>query len=406
MWDLLDRLFGRGFMPHGHCYLWMPSMVWTQVASNTLIGFAYMAISATLAVIVWRGKVPFSWLYIAFGTFILACGLTHFIEVATVWHPVYWADAGMRVVTAVASIGTAILVVPLVPRVLALASLSTVARERGVQLEAAVREMTRANALLVREETARKAADEAVGIERARTEQFQERFLAILGHDLRNPLAAIKMSTGLLRKSAGARETKVLDRIASSSTRMARMIDQILDLTRSRLGGGLEVSPAAVDLCEILHQVVDELRVAHPSRVIVLRCEPPSAGTWDRDRLEQVFSNLVGNAISYGLVTSPATVETTETGSEVTVSVHNDGPAIPEALRATLFDPFRRGAQEGDASGSSGLGLGLFISREIVVAHGGSLDAQSDASGTTFRVTLPTVAAPSSVFRADKAVVV
>ena len=79
--------------------------------------------------------------------------------------------------------------------------------------------------------------------------------------------------------------------------------------------------------------------------------------------------------------------------------MHNDGPAIPEALRATLFDPFRRGAQEGGAPGSSGLGLGLFISREIVLAHGGSLDAQSDASGTTFRVTLPTVAAASSVFR-------
>ena len=143
MWDFLERLFGGGFMPHGHCYLWSPAMVWTQVTSNALIGVAYLSISSTLAYLVWRVKLPFSWVYTAFGVFILACGLTHLLDVATVWHPIYWADAGVRVVTAAASVGTAILVFPLVPRVLALAKLSEVAKDRGKKLEEAIADLRR-----------------------------------------------------------------------------------------------------------------------------------------------------------------------------------------------------------------------------------------------------------------------
>jgi PAS domain S-box-containing protein len=144
MWELLERLFGGGFMPHGHCYLWTPAMVWTQVTSNALIGLAYLSISATLVHLVWRAKLPFSWVYLAFGAFILACGFSHFLDVATVWHPIYWADAAVRVVTAVASVGTALLLVPLVPKVLGLSAVAEVARGRGEKLEAAVGELTRA----------------------------------------------------------------------------------------------------------------------------------------------------------------------------------------------------------------------------------------------------------------------
>jgi PAS domain S-box-containing protein len=144
MWEFLDRFFGGGFMPHGHCYLWALAMVWTQVTSNTLIGVAYLSISSTLAYLVWRVKLPFSWVYIAFGLFILACGLTHFLDVATVWHPIYWADAGVRVVTAAASVGTAVLVFPLVPRVVALTKVSRLAKDRGEKLEETIVDLRRA----------------------------------------------------------------------------------------------------------------------------------------------------------------------------------------------------------------------------------------------------------------------
>jgi signal transduction histidine kinase len=146
-----------------------------------------------------------------------------------------------------------------------------------------------------------------------------------------------------------------------------------------------------MDLGASLTGIVDELRAAHPERDLRLRC-PPILGSWDRDRLEQVFSNLVGNAIHYGLETAPVTVDARAEGSHVEVVVHNEGPPISESLRATLFSPFRRGDLESRSPKTSGLGLGLYISHQLVAAHGGQIEVQSSANeGTTFRVTLPWV---------------
>lgn len=223
--------------------------------------------------------------------------------------------------------------------------------------------------------------------------EFQERFAAILGHDLRNPLGAIDMARGLLAQRATAANdapaTRILSRIESSSRRMSRMVEQILDLSRSRIGGGLEVRPSSMDLCVLLAGIVNELRTAYPSRTIHLTCSS-LLGSWDPDRLEQVFSNLIGNAIHHGDPEKPVTVEAHQEGGAVRVDVHNDGPPIPEALRSQLFSAFRRGAKDSRTAKTEGLGLGLFISHELVVAHSGQLDVRSgSAEGTTFRVTLP-----------------
>jgi sigma-B regulation protein RsbU (phosphoserine phosphatase) len=256
-------------------------------------------------------------------------------------------------------------VFPLVPKVLALSKVADLARDRARSSRSW----------------------------RARTHEFQERFLAILGHDLRNPLAAISMGAALLRQTAVAGDLKILTRIDTSALRMSRMIEQILDLTRSRLAGGLEIVPAPVDLGEVLTQVVEELRIAHPARPILLRCPSPLVANVDRDRIEQVFSNLVGNAIDHGLAGTPVTIEASANGirgAEVVVRIHNQGPPIPEELHAKLFDPFRRGSRDSRTSLTSGLGLGLYISREIVDGHGGTLVAAStSADGTTFTVGLP-----------------
>jgi signal transduction histidine kinase len=223
--------------------------------------------------------------------------------------------------------------------------------------------------------------------------EFQERFVAVLGHDLRNPLAAIDMAVGVLRQRATRAHDdstmRVLDRMKSSSRRMSRMIEQVLDLTRCRIGGGLAVNPGPMDLGHTLTGIVNELRMAHPSRSIVLRC-PSLQGTWDRDRLEQVFSNLIANAIHYGTAEKPVTIDARQENGAVLVEVHNEGEPIPEELGAQLFNPFRRGGRDSRAAKTAGLGLGLYISREIAVAHGGGLEAQSSSSeGTTFRVSLP-----------------
>jgi PAS domain S-box-containing protein len=186
------------------------------------------------------------------------------------------------------------------------------------------------------------AAQNAALQEKARIQQFQERFLAILGHDLRNPLAAMDMGLGILRQRAtDATSLRILDRIDSSSRRMSRMIQQILDLTRSRLAGGIQVKPQPSDLCSVLSSTVDELRTAHPRAMIQLQCAP-LPGSWDVDRLEQVFSNLIGNAIVHGGGTGCVSVAATAQEQAVCVTVHNDGPPIPDHLHDSLFDPFRR----------------------------------------------------------------
>jgi PAS domain S-box-containing protein len=194
------------------------------------------------------------------------------------------------------------------------------------------------------------AAQRAALAEKARIQDFQERFLGILGHDLRNPLAAIQMGSGLVRQRTPDPTTlRLLDRMDASTSRMARMIEQILDLTRTRLGGGLELQIDSMDLATSLTAIVEEHRTAHPSRRIELKC-PRCPGMWDRDRLEQVFSNLVGNAIAYGDPATTVSVNAEANDEWVRVHVHNFGTPIPSELQPKLFDPFRRGERESKSS--------------------------------------------------------
>ncbi len=234
------------------------------------------------------------------------------------------------------------------------------------------------------------AVERAALAEKARTQEFQERFLAILGHDLRNPLASIDMGAGILRQRAtDPADIRVIDRMRASSLRMSRMIEQILDLTRSRLGGGLQINPQPFDLRDAIEHIADELRTANPSRTIEVST-PSLSGTWDRDRLEQVFSNLVGNALGYGDPIKPVSVRAYADGGFVVVEVHNEGNPIPRELQTVIFDPFRRGERDSRMPKTAGLGLGLYISNEVVVAHGGRIDIQSGVSeGTTFQIRLP-----------------
>jgi PAS domain S-box-containing protein len=241
------------------------------------------------------------------------------------------------------------------------------------------------------EETQRALAAERAKLEeKSRVQEFQERFLAILGHDLRNPLASIDMGASILRQLSKEPATiRILDRMHSSSRRMSRMIEQILDLTRARLAGGLQLDPKPMDLREVITHIVEELRAIHPSRTIVLRCGP-LLGVWDPDRLEQVFSNLVGNALLHGDPARPVSIDGRNDGRFVSIAVHNEGTPIPDDVQPTIFSPFRRGERDSRTSKTAGLGLGLYISREVTIAHGGGIELRSSTSeGTTFRVTLP-----------------
>ncbi len=233
-----------------------------------------------------------------------------------------------------------------------------------------------------------RAAAEAELAERRKQDGMRERLLGVVGHDLRSPLSAISMAASVMLKKgtlAGG-DVKMTARIARNADRMAKMISQLLDLTRARLGGGIPIDPKPVDLGEICGEVVSDIEVAQPERTFAYERHGDGKGVWDKERMAQVVANLVGNAVQYGAPDQPITVRLDDEGEAVCLTVHNDGPPIPADILPAIFDPFRRG-KDGARERSESLGLGLFIVHEIVRAHGGEIVVRSvEGEGTTFTV--------------------
>lgn len=194
-----------------------------------------------------------------------------------------------------------------------------------------------------------------------------------------------------LAVGAAKGELRAATRIASSSTRMVGYVSDLLDFTQTLLGAGLTIVRAPVDLTTVCQDVVDELQAAHPTATVKLEAGGNPCGQWDAARLSQMLSNLVANAINHGVPDRPVTVRVSEADGASVVEVQNEGePIRPEQL-PTLFQPLRQSTPVHQRRpGSSGMGLGLFIAREIAVAHGGTIDVASEAdTGTTFTVRLP-----------------
>jgi signal transduction histidine kinase len=224
----------------------------------------------------------------------------------------------------------------------------------------------------------------------------KEMFLAILGHDLRTPLGVVFTSARFMLDTGELAEPHLtlMGRIASSSTRMVHMVGDLLDFTRSRLGGGIPIVRGEVSMGKVVHEVVDELAALHPERPIEVHARGEERGEWDAARIAQVLGNLVGNALEHGSEGTPVTVTVGGGGDEITVAVHNRGPAIPPEQLKGIFHPMKpRESTASAASGPSGsLGLGLYIAERIVHAHAGTIEVASDEGGTTFTVHLPRTA--------------
>ncbi len=220
--------------------------------------------------------------------------------------------------------------------------------------------------------------------ERQRAEAERQRFLDILAHDLRNPIGAIIMAADLLAEQGGLpdRATRAAARIRSSSERMRRLIEELMDFSRSRSGTMvLEVRP--LDLAEITREIVEDVRLGCPQCDLLVDSRGPVVGEWDHDRLAQALHNIVGNAVEHS---APETAVQIEVGGDTVscfVRVTNHGETIAPDTIGQIFDPFRRGAN------SRGLGLGLFIARSIVEAHGGTIAVESEDGETTFTIRLP-----------------
>ncbi|MBN8613462.1 MAG: sensor histidine kinase [Deltaproteobacteria bacterium] len=224
-------------------------------------------------------------------------------------------------------------------------------------------------------------------------ERTREQFVGVLGHDLRNPLQAIVVGATLLSTTEALedREARVATRILSAANRMGRMVGDLLDLTRTRLGGGIPVVFRQMDLGPVCAQVVAELEILHPSTRIHFESHGILLGEWDTDRLHQAISNLVTNALEHGSRAAGVEVVLREQGEVVVLRVHNGGTPIPEEMLAKIFEPMVQSVAGRDQQASApGLGLGLFIARAVAAAHGGGLSVTStESEGTTFTMQLP-----------------
>lgn len=223
--------------------------------------------------------------------------------------------------------------------------------------------------------------------EMAETLRLNEELVAIVTHDLRSPLASILMVADVLAKQTKDEYSlKQADRIRNTCRQLISTVNELLDLSRARLAGGIPVERRDVDLTSVAQRVVRDMSTANPTRTIELIFRGASPrGYWDAERIEQVLMNLIGNAIAHGNVESPIELVISDEGTEVGLTVRNGG-VIPEDALPRLFEPFKSGHGR---KKSSGLGLGLYIVEQIVLSHGGTVAVETAAQHTTFRVRLP-----------------
>ncbi len=225
-----------------------------------------------------------------------------------------------------------------------------------------------------------------------RTQRSQQMFLAVMGHDLRDPLQAMRTGAHVLSRSNSLTpaEALLVSRMSASASAMNEIISDLLDFSRSELKAVMPISPERTDLASLCKEVVEEMRLAYPTRPMDLQCHGTLSGEWDAGRLRQAFSNLLSNAVQHG--TGPISFVARQAEPDVLVTVKNHGTAIPASAIPTLFDPLVRawGAKASEERRVGSLGLGLHIAREVVTTHGGTIAVESnEKDGTVFTVRLP-----------------
>jgi signal transduction histidine kinase len=218
------------------------------------------------------------------------------------------------------------------------------------------------------------------------TLQLNETLVAVLAHDLRNPLNVVSVTAALLARYDEPSIKKSAERLRAASGRMARLVSDLLDFARARGGGGIPIAPRSVDLGELAQPLVEEQRLVNRGRRIDFERTGDLAGTWDADRLAQVVGNLVSNAVTHGRPEDPITLRLDGNKPDVVLLSVENGGEIPASVATRLFEPFATATRHSEPRG---LGLGLFIVRQIVRAHGGDASAKSGGGRTIIAVRLP-----------------
>jgi signal transduction histidine kinase len=404
------------FLPHGFCYLWDPQLLWTHVTADFLIGAAYVVIAVSLAWLVHRARrdIPFSWAFVAFGLFIITCGMTHFMEIWTLWQPVYWLSGGVKVITAVASVTTAVAMPFTVPRALATVRDARLSRERElaqvradtlqeqnelllVQTAELEQQRAEAEALAARLDVANadlRAALSDAEVARAAAEEanaVRTVFLRTMSHELRTPLNAIIGYAQLMELGTsgalGPQHLQQVGRIMRSANHLLGLIDDVLMLARSG-----DPTPPAITEASLRELIDDALSMMQPQAAekgLELRIEPFDDITVRTEPrwVRQILLNLLSNSVKF-TDSGHITVRAERVEDRFRIEVADTGIGIRPDHLERIFHPFWQ-ADQGTTRGYGGSGLGLSVSRELARRLGGELYARSVREGATLAVELP-----------------
>jgi signal transduction histidine kinase/CheY-like chemotaxis protein len=382
--NLLATGFGeQSFMPHGICYLWVPQLWLLHVSTDLLIGVSYVTISSTLVYLIYRARhdIPFSWVFLAFGVFIIACSATHFMEVWTIWNATYWLSGYVKLLTAAASVATAVVLPFQVPKVFMLIEAVKLSEERRAQLERAHHELAEA----------RDAALEAT--------RLKSEFLANMSHELRTPLNAIIGYSEILAEDAedSGRQGELadLEKIRSAGKHLLALINDVLDLSKIE-AGKMEVHLETFEVSSMLEEVISTvapLVAKNDNRLEVRRAEGLGTLHADLTKVRQALFNLLSNACKFtsgGVITLAVVRERVDGVADwLRFAVSDTGIGISPEQMKKLFEAF----SQADASTSKkygGTGLGLLLSRRFCQLMGGDITVESvPGQGSTFTIHLP-----------------
>lgn len=375
--DWADKL--GGFIPHGYCYSWDPGLLWIHVVSDATIAGSYFAIPFYLWTFAKRRKdLSFKSLFVMFGIFILACGLTHVMGIWTIWHADFWADGVIKAWTAVVSLATALALWPLMPKALALPTPG---------------DLRRVNSELRAEVDARKRAEEElkrVNHELKAQIAELEAFSYAVSHDLRAPLRHVDGFSSILideyGKKLDERAQRYLSRIAESSRYLGQLVDDLLAFSRA---GRSALKPEPTDTRRLVEEVLEELAPDMEGRRVEVRVGALPMVDADPALLRLVFMNLLSNAVKYSRTRDPARIEIGRAADEdhqVVLFVRDNGVGFDMQYAHKLFGVFQRLHR---ASEFEGTGIGLANVRRIIQRHGGRVWAESvEDQGASFYFSL------------------
>lgn len=370
-----------GFMPHGHYLLWSPALLCTYVLADGVIALSYFAIPLAL----WyfarkRPDLPFRWLFHMFAVFVLASGTTHVVAIWNIWHSAYWLDATLRVITALASIATAALMMSIIPKALALKGAGELA-QANLDLAAEVAE---------RREVEERLRERTVALESQNREL--ESFAHSASHDLRAPLRSIEGLVSLVQRSAATRlepeDVKLLEQVRRASLRMSGLVHDLMRLSRVSRH---ELSVQSVDLGEMVAKLAEPHRAEQPERVVEIVIEPGARAIVDRSLVAIMLDNLLSNALKFTRQNTSTRIEFghRKVGEESVFHLRDNGVGFDMARADKLFRPFGRLHPQEEFEGT---GVGLTIVLRIVERHGGRVWAEStDGQGAVFYFTLAPV---------------